>query len=264
MTIDYASFGGSIMRLVAAEAVASTETSRLLRRSAHQQELAQTHQANFERDSANAQRSASGWVNCAQSIASAAQAIGNVGTEAHHSSQQNAQSPAIRENYTEAIDGGDAGREAFENTPLGSSTVGERFDDAQIDALLAEPGSEADYRAAGFTEAESRDLAALPEGEARAEAVTQLLWKHRDPPAVQAADDRRDKIIGMIQTIFTETGTRSADLAADEADGRAGRHEALAQHAQALATGIMENARAHERQLVSIESDFRKTQARGV
>lgn len=267
MSISHSNFGSSILRLVAAEAVASTESSRHLRKAAHHQEVAHQALANFEKDTANALRSGGGWVKAAQSVASAAQACVKVGQAGAELSQHLSQAPALEQNYTRATTGTEAeraeGRAALEATPLGDSTVGQRFSDEQLDALLGGADTAEEFEAAGFTPDQADRLEAFAQHPS-AEGAQLFLWEHREDPAAAEATRRREAIQGTIESMFTEAVATSFEQAASTTGKRVERHQDLAAHAQALADRTLEDASAHEEQLFDIEMDFRRQQSRGL
>lgn len=267
MSISHSNFGSSILRLVAAEAVASTETNRHLRKAAHHQEVAHQAHANFEKDTANALRSGAGWVKAAQSVASAAQACVKAGQAGAELNQHLSQAPALERGYTRATTGSDAeraaGRAELEATPLGDSTVGERFDEAQLDALLGGAHTAEEFEAAGFTPEQADQLESFAQNPT-AEGAQLFLWEHREDPAAAEATRRREAIQGTIESMFTEAVVTSFEQAASTTGPRAERHQDLAAYAQALADRTSEDAAAHEAQLFDIEMDFRRQQSRGL
>ncbi|MBK6685807.1 MAG: hypothetical protein IPG45_15150 [Deltaproteobacteria bacterium] len=267
MSISHSNFGSSILRLVAAEAVASTETSRHLRKAAHHQELAQEKLANSERETANALRSGSGWVKAAQSVASAAQACVKVGQAGAELNQHLSQAPALERGYTQATTGTlearAAGRAALEATPLGDQTVGDRFSDSQLDALLGGADTAEAFEAAGFTPDQAEALEAFAQNPT-AEGAQLFLWSQREDPAVAEASRRREEIQGTIESMFTESVVTCLEQAAGTTSPRAQRHQDLATYAQTLADRLSEDTSAHEGQLFEIEMAFRRQQSRGL
>ena len=267
MSISHSNFGSSILRLVAAEAVASTETSRHLRKAAHHQELAQEKLGNSERETANALRSGAGWVKAAQSVASAAQACVKVGQAGAELNQHLSQAPALERGYTRATRGTEAeraaGRAELEAAPLGDSTVGQRYSEDQLDALLGGADTAEEFEAAGFTPEQAEELEDFAQHPS-AEGAQLFLWEHREDPAAAEATRRREVIQGTIESMFTEAVVTSFEQAAGTTGPRAERHQDLAAHAQALADRTSEDASAHEGRLFDIEMDFRRQQSRGL
>src|SRR5262249_53924339 len=74
-------------QMLAAEAVASSKTARILRRGAHEEAIAEKRQAAFERDQANAMRLGAGIAQIASSAASTVQAGVKAGTTISEASQ---------------------------------------------------------------------------------------------------------------------------------------------------------------------------------
>lgn len=234
--VSYASMGGSINRIAAAEAVASARTSRVLREGAQDQEIANLQLKAFDKKYANLMRSAAGWQSCAQSAASAVQSCVSAGQQIDSASQRMQQEPQVAENFDAVRNANPEDRaqalEQLRETPLGNGTVGDRYSNEQLNEML-------DTDRAG--DAIARDM-------------------YENPP------EQRKTVGQAIRDAVQELGPKSTNEMlgeeAEAAEKRAGRHDELADHADALSQKVVADADDHAKAMYGLRREFKEEQRR--
>lgn len=250
-------------RLMAQTAVQNDEGNRTIRKAGYEQAEAQREAKNSQRKLAADIQKASGWVQIAQSTASATQkAVGAVEAGADLASFRQIE-PELNA-ATDQARGGEMAQ--LLETRLGEDgpTVEERFGAPAAEALMrpdlgARPGESREawgervggsLEQAGFSEGEVEQLHALAkDGKLDDDDRAGFLWTHRKTPEEQQAKSRRDamigELIGQISNIYGqgsapaarhhgETAKAMDELASSTSEVAAEAHRQAADHNEAL------------------------------
>lgn len=199
----FTSMGNTLMRAAAVNAIESSHESGLMAEAAQTRKKAAIQQDMASKDIAAALQDFQSTYQIAMDVVSLAQAGQKVGEAGADLAQSSQQGPQIESNFESAradfrqeqgqAEGGQVDlsqSQSFQdlkNTPLGDRTVGDRFNDQQLQVMLDGPEKYSDQQLkdAGFSKAEIGDLRdAQQDGFTTGEA-RQFMQKHKLTPQEQ-------------------------------------------------------------------------------
>lgn len=281
--VSLANLGTAVSRLVAENAIESSETNRLMQRSAHEASEADLDAKNKARETANDMRAASAWVETASSAASVARSGAKVGEAADDYSQYRSTEPQLSEATSQARSTdaatSESGMRELLDTRLGNGRrVGERFSEGQVRALMrddlaartgesreqwdARVGGE--LRNAGFTKEEVNQIwDKAKDGRFSVSDAVEFIWANRKSPEQAKAEQVREKIIDGIQSQTVAFISRGTNEVAKKAQTQAKRSGEQSGRTSEVADKAVEQSSEHEKKLGELEIDALRQRRNG-
>lgn len=199
----FTSMGNTLMRAAAVNAIESSHESGLMAEAAQTRKKAAIQQDMASKDIAASLQDFQSTYQIAMDVVSVAQAGQKVGEAGADLAQNSQQGPQIESNFESAradfrqeqgqAEGGQVDlsqSQSFQdlrNTPLGDRTVGDRFNDQQLQVMVDGPEKYSDrqLKDAGFTKGEISDLRSAQKGGFTPGEAREFMQKHKLTPKEQ-------------------------------------------------------------------------------